>query len=173
MTIEDIFKDKTIKAKAKVNTIGEWLLNGQLPLEELLNFAEKQKATDKATCIEALELATKKDASIANSDVLAFVTKALKDEEPRVKWESAKVISNIAKSFHTLLETTIKNLLINAEGHGTVVRWASATALTEILKLKTSYNTKLLPKIQELNSKEEDNAIKKKYIDALNKVNKK
>ena len=60
MTIEQVFKDKTIKAKGKVSTIGEWLLNGELPIDELVAYAEKQKATDKATCIEAVEYATKK-----------------------------------------------------------------------------------------------------------------
>lgn len=54
MTIEQVFRDKTIKTKAKVATMGEWLVNKELNADELLVFAEKQKAADKATCIEAL-----------------------------------------------------------------------------------------------------------------------
>jgi hypothetical protein len=42
MTIEQVFQDKTIKAKGKVSTIGEWLVNNEMPIEELLVFAEKQ-----------------------------------------------------------------------------------------------------------------------------------
>lgn len=172
MTIEQVFKDKTIKAKAKVSTIGEWLLNGELPIDELIAYAEKQKATDKATCIEAVEYATKKTPTIADENLLTYVTKALKDDEPRVKWESAKVIGNIAKLYPNQLDKAINNLLPNAEKTGTVVRWATAYALAEILKLKTENNKKLLPKIETLCEKEDDNGVKKKYLDAIKKVKK-
>lgn len=170
MTLEETFKDKTIQAKGKVSTIGEWLTNNEMPVEELLAYAEKQKAIDKATCIEAVEYATKKVPTLADESLLDYVTKALKDEEPRVKWESAKVIGNVAKLFPTQLDKAIKNLLANAENNGTVVRWATAHALAEILKLKTDNNIKLLPKIEQLCEKEEGNGVKKKYIDAIKKV---
>lgn len=172
MTIEQVFKDKTIKAKAKVALIGEWILNNELPLEELLTFAEKQKPVDKASCIEAVEYATKKTPAIADDNLFAYVTKALKEDEPRIKWESAKVIGNIVGLFPTQLNKAIQNLLSNAEGTGTVVRWATAYALAEILKLKTDNNKTLLPKIEALCEKEEDNGVKKKYLDALKKVKK-
>lgn len=172
MTIEQIFQDRSIKTKAKVSTIGEWLINGELLLDELLAFAEKQKASDKATCIEAAEYATKKVPTIADESLLDYVTTALKDNEPRVKWESAKVIGNVAKIFPNQLDKTVKNLLVNTENTGTVVRWATAYALAEILKLKTELNKNLLPKIEKLCEKEEDNGVKKKYLDALKKVKK-
>lgn len=172
MTIEQVFQDKTLKAKAKVSTIGEWLLNNELPLDELLAYAEKQKATDKATCIEAVEFATKKVPTIADENLWEYVTNTLNDEEPRVKWESAKVIGNTAKLFPTQLDKAIKNLLPNADNNGTVVRWATAYALAEILKLKTENNTKLLPKIEQLCETETDNGVKKKYIEAIKKVKK-
>lgn len=172
MTIEQVFQDKAIKAKAKVSTIGEWLTNNELPIEELLTYAGKQKASDKATCIEALEYATKKEPAIANEDVLNYVVEALTDEEPRVKWESAKVIGNIAKLFPNQLDKAIPDLLRNAENTGTVVRWATAYALAEILKLKTENNSKLLPEIETLCEKEQDNGVKKKYLDALKKMKK-
>lgn len=172
MTIEQIFQDKSIKAKGKVKNLGEWLLNDELPIDELLAYAEKQKATDKATCIEAVELATKTKPNIADENLLDYVTKSLKDEEPRVKWESAKVIGNIAKLFPEKLDKAIGNLLPNAENSGTVVRWATAYALAEIIKLKTENNVTLLPKVETLCDKEEDNGVKKKYLDALKKVKK-
>lgn len=172
MTIEQIFQDKTIKAKSKVSIIGEWLINGELPIDELVAYAEKQKGSDKATCIEAVEYATKKSSNIADESLLSYVIKSLKDDEPRIKWESAKVIGNTAKLFPEHLDKAISNLLSNAENTGTVVRWATAYALAEILKLKTENNKKLLPKIEVLCEKEEDNGVKKKYLDALKKVKK-
>ncbi|TXI31353.1 MAG: hypothetical protein E6Q58_05280 [Niabella sp.] len=172
MNLETIFHDKTIKAKAKVATIGNWLLDDEMTVEELLSFTEKQNAVNKATCIEAIEFATKKNPGIADISLLEFVTKTLKDTEPRVKWESAKVVANIAKLFPDKLSTAIKQLLSNTDHKGDVVRWATATALAEIVKLKTDHNKTLVPKIEKLSEAETDNAVKKKYLDALKKVKK-
>lgn len=64
----------------------------------------------------------------------------------------------------------MSNLLANADHNGIVVRWATAYALSEILSLKTEQNKKLLPKIEVLCEIEKDNAVKKKYLDAIKKV---
>jgi len=172
VTLEQLFQDKSIKAKKKVSSIGGWLLSGELPVHELLTFAEKQKADNKATCIESLEYATKKDPAIAEARLLSFVTNSLKDDEPRVKWESARVIGNIARLFPDDLMKPMENLLINARNPRIVVRWATAYALAEIAKLKTDYNKKLLPRLEELCKKEQDSGVKKKYLDAMKRVKK-
>jgi hypothetical protein len=172
MDLGQLLKDKTLKAKAKVTQMGDWLLTGNLPPDELLAFAEKQIATNKATCIEAIEYATKKQPELADEALLDFVIKALTDKEPRVKWESAKVIANIVKLFPNNLAKATSNLLLNAKHEGTVVRWAAAGALGEIVKLQTDQNKKLVPKIETLSEEEEDNGVKKKYLDALKKVKK-
>ncbi len=49
MTIENVFQDKTIKTKGKVSLIGDWLLNGALPIDELLIYAEKHYAKFRIT----------------------------------------------------------------------------------------------------------------------------
>lgn len=112
MKIEEVFQDKAIKAKGKVPIIGEWLINNEIPMEELLAYTDKQKATDKATCIEALTYATKKAPTIADENLLHYVTKTLKDNEPRIKWESAKVVGNIVKLFPKQLDKVINNLYL-------------------------------------------------------------
>lgn len=172
MTIEQLFQDKSIKSKGKVTTIGSWLINGELPIDELIAYAEKQKATNKATCIESVEYATKTKPTIADESLLEFVVQALNDDEPKIKWESARVIGNVAKLFPTQLDNAVHQLLRNAEHTGTVVRWATAFALAEILKLKLEINKKLLPTIESLCEKEQDNGVKKKYLDALKKIKK-
>ena len=172
MTIAELLDDKKRKAKEKVETISKWLLDGSLPMDELIVFAEKAKDPEKATCIEAIEFSTRQNASIAGENVLAFVTNRLTEPAPRVKWESAKVIGNIAKLFPTKLAKPITHLLTNARDKSTVVRWASAFALGEILKLKTKHNKDLLPAIQTISEIEEDNGVKKKYLDALKKTKK-
>jgi len=170
--IEELLKDKTKKVKEKTETISKWLLDGSIPTGELIAFAEKSADSEKATCIEAIEYATKQNPKVADEGVFFFVTQTLTEKSPRVKWESAKVIGNIAHIFPTKLNKAIGNLLTNSEYDGTVVRWASAFALGEILKLKTKYNKDLLPAIEAICDREKDNGVKKKYIDAIKKTKK-
>lgn len=172
MTLLELIKDKTTKPKEKIITIGEWLLDGSLPIEELMVFAENAKDSDKASCIESIEFATKQNAIIADENVLNFVTKSLDERAPRIKWESAKVIGNIAQLFPTNLNKTIEHLLNNARHDGTVVRWATAYALGEIIKLKTKHNIHLIPTIESICGNEENDGVKKKYLDALKKIQK-
>lgn len=172
MEIEEFFQDKSIKLKGRVAILGAGLLNGDLSLQLLLEYADKQKAVDKATCLEAIEYATKKNPAISDSTLLEYLTNVLKGSEPRIKWESAKIVGNIAKLFPDQLKQTILNLLDNTRHSGTVVRWATAYALAEIIKLKTDQNDFLIPEVELLCELEEDNGVKKKYLDALKKIKK-
>lgn len=172
MSLEELLRDKTLKAKEKVKIMGEWLVREELAMEDLLALAGQQKAAAKATCLEAVEWATKINPGLANDDWRRFVTSALKEDEPRIKWESAKVISNIAPLFPDRWKEAVEILLVNAGHPGTVVRWASACALGEIVKLKQKHNTILIPKIKKLLEKETDNGVRKKYLDALKQVEK-
>ena len=137
MKLDEIFQDKTSKQKAKTEMLSKLVLDQTIGTAELIAFAKKADDTVKATCIESLEYATRQTPSIANNKCLQFVTQALADDAPRVKWESAKVIGNIAHLFPTKLDKAICNLLTNTEYNGTVVRWATAFALGEIVKLKS------------------------------------
>lgn len=170
MRIEDILQDKSLKAKAKVAQIGDGLLNGELQIEELRIFAEIQNSVTKSVCIEAVEYASKKHSNLLDISFWTFVNQSLLDEDPKIKWESARVIGNVVKHFPDHLDTTIRDLLQNANYPGTVVRWATAYALAEILKLQTPHNQKLLPEMEQLCEREEDNGVKKKYQDVLKKV---
>lgn len=171
MNLGSLFLDKSIKTKAKVATIGDSLIRGELTPEELIIFADQQKPVEMATCIEALEYATKKTPQVANEHLFTYVVKSLTMDEPRIKWESARVIGNIAKLFPSNIVEAIPQLLINAMHTGTVVRWASAYALAEIFKLKTEHNDSLRTNIEKLAAQESDTGVKKKYTDALKKVN--
>lgn len=170
MTLTEIFLDKTLKGKDKVLTIAEGLTQHDWEVHDLLDCAETLKASEKATCIEAIECVTRTNPAIATERVFEFVIRSLNDLEPRVKWESAKVIGNVAKLFPSQLGVAIPNLLQNAQNKGTVVRWAAAFALSEILILNTAHNQDLLPQIELLFEREENNGVKKKYAAALKKV---
>lgn len=171
MNLTELINDKTKKGKEKVATISKWLLEGTLPIDELIIFAEK--ATDpvkKGTCIEAIEFATKENPTIADISVLEFATKTLTFDAPKVKWESARVIGNIAHLFPAKLNKTISNLLKNTEHNGTVVRWGTAFALGEILKLKSKNNKVFLQIIQSIFDKEQNSGVKKQYLNAIKKI---
>ena len=117
------------------------VLNNSNIIDELITFAKESKDPIKATIIESFEFATKLKPEIANKTLLLFVSQTLTAKAPRVKRESAKVIGNIAHLFPKKLEEAIKNLLVNTEHEGTVVRWSAAFALSQIIKLNTLYYT--------------------------------
>ena len=74
MNIEVLLSDKTLKPKEKTETISRWLLEGALAMDELTSIAEKLKDPAKATCIEAIEFATKQQPDLADESILRFVT---------------------------------------------------------------------------------------------------
>ena len=169
MTLEDIFRDKSLKSKAKTEMICSMITKNELQIHALISFAEKSKDHIKATCIEAIEFATSTNPAIADKKCWQFIVHSLSSKTPRVKWESARVVSNICKLYENDLNAAITNLLTNAEAEGTVVRWSAALALGEILKLNTQHNRDLIPVINNIITLEEKNSIKKIYLAALKK----
>ncbi|MFC5270769.1 HEAT repeat domain-containing protein [Adhaeribacter terreus] len=172
MNFTELLSDKTQKPKAKTEILSNWLTENPQELTNLIEFARTAKDPIKATCIEAIEFATKQKPEIADLHCLNFVSETLTAKAPRVKWESAKVIGNVAHLFPENLETAVTNLLQNTEHEGTVVRWAAAFALGQIIKTKASVSKELIPVAENLASREEKNSIKKFYLDALKAVKK-
>lgn len=172
MNIENILGDKSLKAKNKVDKISEALLNNKIKLDDLLKVAAKVTGAQKGTCIEAVECITRSKPEVASQKCFDFMVNSLQDEAPRVKWESAKVIGNVSSLFKTKLSAAIRNLLVNTEDAGTVVRWSAAYALGEIILLKTKHNAELIPAIESIIKREENNAIRKIYLTSLKKLSK-
>lgn len=172
MDIAALLNDKTLKPKAKTEILSQMLLGQQLTTEELVTFATGAKEPAQATCIEALEFATKQTPSIADLNSFQFVTRSLKAKAPRVKWESAKVIGNTAHLFTSHLDEAIHHLLVNTEHPGTVVRWSAAFALGEIYKLKTAHHDDLKAAFDAICSSETKNSITKIYLAAIKKAQK-
>ena len=170
MDIETVLADKQCKTKAKVLTISKMLLEERVNLADVMKVAKVSKDSEKGTCIEAIEFATKAKPALASLDCLKFATECLLDKAPRVKWESARIIGNIAPLYPGKLDRAVANLLSNTESPGTVVRWSAAFALGEIIKLRTKHNRDLVPAVETIIRREEDNAIKKIYQAALKTV---
>jgi hypothetical protein len=170
MDFQELLNDKSVKPKEKTETLSKWILDNPKKNDLLIDFSKSSKDPIKATCIESMEFATKSNPEIASLNCLDFVAKSLTEKAPRIKWESAKVIGNIAHLYPDNLDEAIKNLLVNSEHSGTVVRWSAAFALGQIIKIRTSQNKDLIPAIETICKREEKNSIKKIYLDALKKV---
>ena len=173
MPLKELVANKTLKPKEKTEALSNLLLDNSISIAELLAFAENQKDPVKASCIEALEFASKQNPAIADLNVLTFATKNLKAKAPRIKWESAKVIGNVVSQLPNDLDEAIEALLSNTEHEGTVVRWSAAFALGEILMLKNSKYANLCATLESICEKEEKNSIKKIYLNAMKKFSKK
>jgi HEAT repeat protein len=170
--ITEILANKSAKPKEKTEMLSAMLLDKRISVQQLLAFAASAKDLAKATCIEALEFATKQQPEIADEAAFTFVITTLAAKAPRIKWESAKVIGNTASLFPNKLDEAITALLANTTHPGTVVRWSAAFALGEILKLGTVHNKSLLPALEQVCEKEEKNSIRKIYLAAFIKTGK-
>ena len=172
MSLEIILHDKTLKPSEKPGLLSQMLLENPLQMNELVILAAKGKDAEKGTCIEAMEHATLSIPALATAECFSLAVESLASAAPRVKWESARLIANIALLFRQRLPEAVPALLTNSEHPGTVVRWSAATALAAIVKLKTPLNSTLLPALQSLAEKEEKNSIRKIYLDGIKKANK-
>ena len=171
MSILELLNDKTLKAKQKTEMLSQWFIDNPKKVDTVIAFVRLAKDPIKATCIEGMEFATKNKPEIASLAWLEFVSEALTEKTPRVKWESAKVIGNIAHLHPAKLDAAIMNLLTNTEHAGTVVRWSAAFALGQIVQLKSKHTKALISAIESICMREENNSIKKIYTGALQKVN--
>ena len=170
MNFNELFADKRMKSKERTLVLCEWLLNNGKKIPELLNYAHDSKDSIKATCIEAIESASKQKPSIVDQRSFDVIAGFLKHKAPRVKWEAAKVIGNTAHLYQGKLNDAIELLLKNTNYDGTVVRWSAAYALGEIIKLPLHQDKKFLNKIRSIMEAEESNSIKKIYASALKKI---
>jgi HEAT repeat protein len=162
-----ILSDKAGKPKDKAESISQLLLKKKIGAKDLAAFAKTCKDPGKATCVEALEFATKENPEIAGSAGLKFATECLAEKAPRIKWEAARLIGNIAHLHPGKLDQAIKNLLENSEHSGTVVRWSTAFALGEILRTTDKNVKSLIPAVEAICRREQQNSIRKIYLAAL------
>ena len=170
LNLAGFLSDKSIKPKEKTEQLSGLVIDNSVSMRDLIHFASSAKAAEKATCIEALEFATRIANYRIDKPTFAFATGCLRDKAPRVKWESAKLIGNTARFFQEDLTEAVSNLLENTKHEGTVVRWSAAFALGEILKLKTEQYVELRQAIESILEKEEKNSIKKIYLSAIKKA---
>lgn len=72
----------------------------------------------------------------------------------------------------SVVNMVIASLLQNADHEGTVIRWASAYALSRIVILPQYARGPLFEQISDLYEKEKENGVKNQYRKALKKAEK-
>lgn len=168
--LNNLFSNKNVKAKEKVVQLVRLLQSNTIKKEELIEFANQTNAVNKASCIEAIEKVTHENSAFCDELIWAFVTDSLLDKEPRIKWESARVIANSAKECVHISDTTLKNLFTNIRHEGKVVRWATAMAICSIALQSKSESGFWKTELKRLTELEMENSIRKIYTNTLNKI---
>ena len=169
--LKQLLNQKGIKAKELTEQLSLALLNGEIGVNELIHSADKLKDAVKASCIEAIEHATKAQNDMLDATSFDWICIQLSSKAPRVKWESARVLGNVAAAHPDKLVRAAKALLKNTDSkEGTVVRWSSAFALSEILKQAQSQTAFLEAEIRKILHREEKESIKKIYLAAFKKL---
>lgn len=165
-----IVENKETKHEEKTIQLVEWIHANETEINNIITYGFTTKPLTRAVCIEAIGIVVKEKQHLANTPLLAFVTKGLTDKQSRVKIESSKVIAIIAKQFPYQLEEAIGHLLKNAKNIENDIRTSAAYTLSQIIRLNTSFNQQIIPKVEKLLATEERNGIKKIYSDAIKKV---
>ncbi len=121
---------------------------------------------EKGTCMEVME-AISKDKPEWMITFLAFAIDNLDEKAPRIQWESARVIANLASRYPDKAAKALPKLLAKTREEGTVLRWSVALALSEIAKANPKLQKELVPKMNQIAQDEENNGVKKIYLKAL------
>src|SRR4030067_1474111 len=163
--IDEILHSK-IKPKDKQAQLVESIISSEIPVAEFMDYFETARGGDKGACADAMKhISLKKPGLIAPyiDTLIRYVNFPL----PRVRWGIPESIGNLAKDYPELVVNAIPNLLKNTtedKTNGTVVRWCAAYALGEIAKNNPGTRADLVPIINELIAKEQNNGVKNVYI---------
>jgi len=163
--IEDILKSKK-KQKETVELLCKELKRDSRLIANLMQCFEIGNASQRGSCMEAIEYVTKEEPEFAEN-CLDFVIDHIDDDAPRVRWEAARIIGNVASTFPEKIKSAVPKLLENATDKGTVVRWSAAFALTEIAKNNKNLKKELEERFNEIVKKESNNGVKKIYLKYL------
>jgi len=106
------------------------------------------------------------------ADRLQAVIKFIDHKAPRVKWESSRVVANLAPRFPREAAEAIPLLLANTSDKGTVVRWSAAFALGEIIKHNEKVQKAILADVEKILSEETNNGVRNVYLKAMKAVGK-
>jgi hypothetical protein len=168
--INDILGSKA-KPKERTEALAALALAEPSLIGALVATYERAPVPDKGTCMEALEAVSAEHPDLLLPH-LAVVIEAISSKPPRVKWESSRIIGNLAAEHANKIEAAIPALLANTEAEGTVVRWSAAFALDRIARHSPKRRAALLDLFREIIETEENGGVRKIYEKALKDLQK-
>lgn len=171
MKLLDEIRKSSKKSKELITFVSKLILEKKPSSKDFSEALNAGNDSERGTIVESLEFATQTKPDIVKL-YLPEVIKSLSDKAPRVKWEAARVIGNIAAKLPEEAAKTVDNLLINTKDKGTVVRWSVAFALGEIAKTNSKLQKNLVNEINNLLKRENNNGVKNVYLKALKVIDK-
>ncbi len=167
--------DEIRNSKKKPKELTEWLAlkieRDRNTLDDIQQCLKTGSTAEKGICMEAIEHVSKSRPRLVRNHI-GMVIGHINSDAPKVKWESARVIGNLAFQFPEEVATVIPSLLENTRDKGTVVRWSAAYALSEIAKSNPGIRNTLLPEIRRIIKNEKNNGVKNVYLKALKAIEK-
>jgi len=139
-------------------------------IAQLAEGLEHDRPAIRGTCAEALSEITRERPDLLPARHLDALIRHLQDENPRVKWETAQVIGNVAARHPEKVGRAVSGLLRNSSDAGTVVRWSSAYALTRIAEQRPQDRKALAAKMEGVLRREKNSGVRNVYLKALKKI---
>jgi hypothetical protein len=168
--IDEILKSKK-KPKEKLINLVEAVEKERVSAKDFIEYFKTASEVEKGTCADVMKHISKDKPEIL-APYIDELIEYINYDTPRVKWGVPEAIGNLAQKYPEEVESAIPKLLINTKDTGTVIRWCAAYALSEIAKYNSKAQKELIPKIQEIIKKEENNGVKNVYLKALKVIEK-
>ncbi len=163
--VQALLQDKALKPRQKSARIIAAVLDGELTFAQIVAYAESARLPEQATLMEALVQVSQQRPALADVHWLHFAMRGLcNTKAPRLQWEAATLISELAKRFPAQAVDAIPMLEQNLQTGGTVVRWSVATALCAMPR-----DAEMTAKLEALWQCEQENGVKNVYAVALGK----
>lgn len=171
MKLLDEIRKSDKKPKELLISLSEKVKKDSSLLNDFSLCLKSGTSVEKGICMEVLEYTSQEKPELVITyidDVIIY----LNYDAPRVKWEAARVVANLASKYPEKAKKAVDALMLNTKDKGTVVRWSAAFALGEIAKHNKSVQQDLIKKIERLVVKEQNNGVKNVYLKALKVIKK-
>ncbi len=172
MTIKQIIDDKAIKRLEKRNALIEGILNGNFDFSAVTAACSLLPEKKISLLLEAIEEVSRSKEFALEEDYLKLSESYILSSDPSCKREASRIVGNLAAAFPENLDHAITALMQNANHDGTVIRWASAYALSRIVIIPQYARGPLFEQISNLCEKEKETGVKNQYSKALKKAQK-
>lgn len=170
MTIKQIIDDKAVKRLEKRNALIEGIISGNFDFSAVSAACSLLPEKKISILLEAIEEVSRSKEFVLGEDYLKLSESYILSSDPSCKREASRIVGNLAAAFPENLGHAITALMQNANHDGTVIRWASAYALSRIVIIPQYARGPLFEQISNLCEKEKETGVKNQYSKALKKA---